>query len=297
MAVAPDGLRAALLMLGSTLGTACSAAIIRHISADLHPFELVFFRNLFGLLTLAPWIVGRGWRPFRTRRYGLTGLRVLSSVTSLSLFYTALAMTPLARVMSLLFAAPLFATLFAIAIMGDRVGPRRGAALLVGFGGTLIILRPGVSGLDIGAVMALGSAATFAMTLTFTKLLSRTDSSLNITVLATVLMMPVSLFLATFVWRWPAPHMLLWLAAMGISSTLAQLSLTQSLRLADSSAVLPLDFAKLIWAALIGFIVFAETPDLWTWIGGVVIFVMAIYVTLRESRTGAGRTGVTVPPP
>lgn len=287
-------------MLGSTLGTACSAAIIRHISADLHPFELVFFRNVFGVLTLAPWIVGRGWQPFRTRRYGLTGLRVLSSVTSLSLFYAALAMTPLAQVMSLLFAAPLFATLFAIAIMGDQAGLRRWAALLVGFGGTLIILRPGVGGLDIGAVMALGSAATFAMTLTFTKLLSRTDATLNITVLATVLMMPASLFLATFVWRWPDPQMLLWLAAMGISSTLAQLSLTQSLRLADSSAVLPLDFAKLIWAALIGFVVFAEIPDLWTWIGGIVIFVTAIYVMLRESRTGApgaARDAVTAPPP
>ena len=105
-----------------------------------------------------------------------------------------------------------------------------------------------------------------------------------------LLMTPLSLIPAVFYWQWPTGEQLPWLVAVGILGTLAQMAMTQSLRVADVTAVLPFDFMKLIWGALIGYIFFSEVPDAGTWLGGVTIFAGATYIAYRESRLKTEKT-------
>jgi drug/metabolite transporter (DMT)-like permease len=114
------------------------------------------------------------------------------------------------------------------------------------------------------------------------KLLSRTDSAVTITTYMVLLMSPLSLLPALYYWTWPSPEMWLWLVVCGVFGTIAQLLMAQSFRVADATVVLPFDFTKIVWGALIGYLAFGEVVDIWTWIGAGVIFSGVTYITYRE---------------
>jgi drug/metabolite transporter (DMT)-like permease len=277
-------LRGIVLMLVSTVGFAAMHGAVRHLSTELHPFEIAFFRNIFGLLALAPWFLRYGVTPLRTRRLPLHGLRAGLNIVAMLAFFYALSITSLARVTSLSFTAPLFATLLAMLVLGEVVRLRRWVAMLCGFVGTLVILRPGFTEIDQGSLLVLLSAAAWASALTVIKVLSRTDSSVTITCYMVVLMAPISLVPALWVWQWPTGQQLLWLVAIGVVGTLGQLVMTQALKEAETSVVMPFDFFKMIWASLLGFIFFAEVPTLFTWIGAGIIFASTSYIAYREHK-------------
>ncbi|MFQ5546107.1 MAG: DMT family transporter, partial [Acidiferrobacterales bacterium] len=163
----------------------------------------------------------------------------------------------------------------------------RWSALIVGFLGALIIIRPGIKSIDLGSLLVLGSAATWACAIIIIKMLSRTDSSVTITAYMVLLMTPLSLIPAVFYWAWPDFEQWLWLVFVGVSGTLAQLGMAQAFRVAEATAVLPFDFMKLIWGAAIGYLLFTEVPDVGVWIGGITIFAAATYIVYRESQTKA----------
>jgi len=275
-------LRGALLMAAAAACYAILHGSVRYVSSQLHPFEITFFRNLFGLIVLAPWFVVHGLEPLRTRRIGLHLLRASSNVIAMLMFFMALSMTPLAQVQALGFTAPLFTTVLAIFILGERVRLRRWTALMAGFIGALIIVRPGFQPIDTGSLLTVASAAIWAFTLITIKLLSRTDSAVTITAYMVLLMSPLSLLPALYYWTWPSPEMWLWLVVCGVSGTIAQLLMAQSFRVADATVVLPFDFTKIVWGALIGYLAFGEVVDIWTWIGAGVIFSGVTYITYRE---------------
>ncbi len=282
----PPALLGIGLMTAATVGFAAMHGGVRYLSVemDLHPFEIAFFRNLFGMLALAPWFLRQGVRPLRTQRLGLHTLRAVINVVAMLLFFMGLSLTPIAQVQALAFTAPLFASLLAVVFLGERMGLPRWSALIVGFAGALIIIRPGGESLDTGSLLVLASAATWSLAVIIIKTLSRTDSSVTITAYMVLLMTPMSLLPAVFVWQWPDPWQLALLAFVGISGTLAQLAMAQSLHLADTTTVMPLDFMKLIWGAIIGYWLFNEVPDAAIWIGGGVILAAATYIAVRESR-------------
>jgi drug/metabolite transporter (DMT)-like permease len=273
------------LVLRLATAAVCYAILhgsVRYISAEIHPFEITFFRNLFGFIVLLPWFVVHGLQPLRTRRIGLHLLRASSNVVAMLMFFMALSMTPLAQVQALGFTAPLFATVLAIFILGERVRLRRWTALIAGFVGALIIVRPGLQPMDTGSVLTVASAAVWGFTLITIKILSRTDSAVTITAYMVLLMSPLSLLPALFYWTWPSPEMWLWLVVCGVSGTIAQLLMAQSFRVADATVVLPFDFTKIVWGALIGYLAFGEVVDIWTWAGAAVIFSGVTYITYRE---------------
>ena len=273
-----------LMMVTSTIGFAGMHACVRHLSDDLHPFEIAFFRNALGILVMIPWFMRLGLAPLRTQRLGLHMLRAAVNIFAMLAFFMALSMTELARVQALAFTAPLFATLLAIIWLGERVGLLRWLALIVGFTGAMLVIRPGLQVLDSGSLLVVISAAIWAVALIIIKSLSRTDSSVTITLYMTLLMTPLSLIPALFYWQWPTLEQLYWLVLVGILGTLGQMAMAQSFRLAEATAVMPLDFMKLIWGALLGYLFFSEIPDAWTWIGGTVIFTSATYIALHEHR-------------
>ena len=257
---------------------------VRHVTQSIHPFEAAFFRNLFGLLVVAPSFVTHGWRPLRTRRFGLHCVRATLNVVAMLSFFYALSITPVVLVQALAFTAPLFTAVLAVLLLGERIRTRRLTAIVAGFAGTLLIIRPGVQPIELGPVLVIASAAVWGYVVILIKSLSRTDSALTITAYMVLLMSPMTLVCALFVWTWPSGGELAVLAAIGIAGTLAQMCMTQSLRLAETTAVLPFDFTKLVWGAFFAWLLFGELIDTWTLVGALVIFSGGLYVAYRERQ-------------
>ena len=269
------------------LSTACLAAMyvgIRSVPGGMHPFQIVFLRNLFGLCFLLAWHARSLASLYRTAQLKTHGLRSVLNVAAMMMFFSAVVVTPLVDVSALAFTAPLFASLLAVPLLGERFHWYRAAALAVGFAGTLLVLRPGLNAISGGHLLLLGSASVWGVALMVIKKLTRNDSSATVTVYSGTFMTPITLVAASFYWQWPSLEQLLWTALIAALGTVGQISLAQSFRMADASAVLPLDFFKLVWGAALGFLLFAEIPDIWTLVGGAVIFASATSLALRETR-------------
>lgn len=282
-------LRGIALMFASTFFIAVMHVAIRHVSAAIHPFEIAFFRSLFALVVVLPWFVRYGLGPLRTRRIGLHGLRALFNAASMLAFFYALSIAPLAEVTALGFTAPIFATALAALLLGEVVGLRRWSAILVGFAGVLLIVRPGLGEIGPGQLLTLGSSLSWAFALLVIKTLSRTDSSVTIISYMGLLMMPLVLIPALFVWQWPSAVQLFWLVLIGVLGGAGQLCMTEALRQADTAVVMPIDFCKLLWVSALAVVIFGEIPDAFTWLGGSVIFASTLYIAYRERARTLGR--------
>ena len=276
--------RGVLGMLVVTLLFSMQQALVKHISAEMHPLQIGFFRQFFGFLVLVPVIARTGLAAFAPRRLGLYSARAVLEVTSMSLNFAALSITTLGTVVALFFTTPLFATLFAVIILRESFRLSRAVGLGVGFIGSLIVLRPGIIEIDLGALLMLGSVALWGASISVIKILSRTESNVKMTVYMAAMATPLALIAALPVWRMPTLYELAVMALVGGISSLAHIMFVQVFRNADVTAVMPLDFLRLLWAALIGYIAFNEFPDLWTWIGATTIFVAATSVALHERR-------------
>jgi drug/metabolite transporter (DMT)-like permease len=282
-----------LLMLSATFLFAAMHVAIRHIAAGLHPFEVAFFRTLFGLIFVIPWFVRFGLQPLHTRHFRLHALRGVFNAIAMLAFFYALILIPLAEVTALGFTAPIFATLLAGIVLGEALRLRRWVAIGISCLGVLLVLRPGFQAIGLGQLLVLLSSLAWACALLGIKTLSRTDSSVTIITYMSLLQIPLSLVPALFVWQWPDYHQLLWLVAIGVIGGGGQWLMTEALRQADAGVVMPIDFCKLPWTALLAYLVFSEVPDVFTLIGGAVIFAATAYLALRESAASAP----TVPPP
>jgi drug/metabolite transporter (DMT)-like permease len=288
-------LRGMLLIGISAFGFSIMHVMIRLLTGNLHPFEVAFFRNLFGFMALLPILARRGPAVLRTERLPLHALRSVLGLASMLLFFTALQRTGLPKVTAMSFTAPLFATAGAVLFLRERIHARRMAALLVGFAGTVVVMRP-ETGVDAGVIMVLISSALWAVAILTIKALSDTESSFQVTFYTGLFMAPLSFVPAAFVWSWPNGREYAWLALMGTVGTISQLIMTQAFREADATAVLPVDFTRLLWASLFGMLVFHESPELATLLGGTLIFVSTTYITYREAMLArAARAKVAAP--
>ena len=271
-------------MVAASAAFAVMNGSIRHVSAEIHPFEIAFFRNFFGLLFFLPWLMRAGLGALRTDRLGLHALRGLSGIAAMLAWFWSLSVLPLADAVALNFTLPLFATVLAVVVLREVVRARRWTATLVGFAGAMIILRPGVDEITFAELMVLFAALMMASTTIIVKILARTDSPAAIVMYMTIFLTPLSVLPAVFVWETPDWNSLAWLAAIGLLANIAHLCLTHAFRAADASAVMPFDFARLIFVAIIGFVFFHEVPDFWTWVGAGIIVCSSVYIAHRESR-------------
>ena len=276
--------RGCALMMLATFMFAGMHTAIRYATQQLPPVEVAFFRNVFGLVVIAPLLVRHGSSLFSTKRLGLHVVRAVLNVVSMLSFFVGLSMTPLARATALSFTAPLFTALLSALFLGEVFRWRRWTAIFAGFFGALVILRPGVQAFDFGSVLVLVSSLLWSMALIDIKVLGRTDSSMTITAYVTVLMIPMTLVPAMLVWQTPMLDLWGWLIFIGVIGTLGQLIVTEAVKLADMTVLMPFDFLKLVWAAFLGIIFFAEVPDLLTWVGGAIVFGSSFYIAWREAK-------------
>jgi drug/metabolite transporter (DMT)-like permease len=276
--------RGCLLMVVGTLLFAGMHTAIRHITQGLSGIEVAFFRNLFGLFVIAPLLVRYGPRLFYTEKLGLHVLRAVINAISMVAFFVGLSMTPIARATALAFTAPLFTALFSALFLGEVFRWRRWTAIFLGFFGALVILRPGLQAIDAGALLVLFSSLLWSVAMIDIKVLGRTESSRTITAYVTVLLTPMTLVPALFVWQMPSLDMWGWLIFIGVIGTLGQLVVTEALKLADMTVLMPFDFLKLVWATFLGIIFFAEVPDFLTWVGAAIVFGSSFYIAWREAK-------------
>ncbi|MEM9062689.1 MAG: DMT family transporter [Pseudomonadota bacterium] len=277
-------LRGIILMSLSTVGFALMHTAIRYASFEMSPFQIAFFRNAFGIVIFAPIIIRNGVGFMRTKRLGAHAGRSVLNICAMFLYFNALAVTEVAHVTALSFSAPIFASILAVIVLGERFRIRRWLAIAIGFLGMLLIIRPGYIPIEAGPVMVILSTMFWAVVLTITKILSRTESSLTIVAYMNIFLALYSLPPALWFWTWPTVEGWLVLILIGITGTIAQLCVTQSLRETEPTVVMPFDFLKLIWATLLGLWVFGEVPDSFVWIGGSVIFASSLYLAWREAQ-------------
>ncbi len=288
-AVGASNARGMLFMVLATLALTGMHALVRFLSAEMHAFEITFFRNLFGLLIMAPLMLRAGVEELKSRQPRLHLIRSCFGILAMALWFYGLSVVPIAEATALSFTAAIFGSVAAALVLGERMRLRRWTAVLTGFAGALIILRPGLQSVQPGAWIVLASSVFWALALVTVKKLSSTDSTVCIVAWNSVLLTVFSLPLALPVWVAPNAGQLGWLLVVGLLATLGHLAMTNAFRLADATAVFPVDFTRLLWASLLGFLLFAEVPDAATWVGGAVIFASTTYITFRERRIKRAR--------
>ncbi len=278
----PNGPKGAGYMLVSATTISGMNGTVQFLSGSIHVFEVAFFRQIFGAIFLSVVFLRGGLAPLITQRFGLHLLRAVLNVIALLAYFYGLSLEPLAKVVALSLTAPIFATIGAVIFLHERMTTRRWSGLFVGLVGALIVLRPGFQAVSLGAMMVLLSNTVWAVALIVIKSLARTESAPTISLYAALLMTPIALVFALFVWQWPTANQLAWLVGIGVFGSIAQLCLSQSFRLVDATLVLPIDFTKIIWASLIGYVVFNQVPEIWVWIGATVTFAGVFYNTYQD---------------
>lgn len=275
-------MRGIVLMCLSTIAFSIMHGLVRFVSEVLPPFQIAFFRNIFGLAFLLPLLMRSRFAILRTKQIGLHALRGVINMAAMLMFFTALAISPIAKVTALGFTAPIFMAILAVLVLGERFRIYRWSAIFLGFVGMLIILRPGLVAIDTGALLVIGSAVLWAIAMIIIKIQSRTESSLTIVAYMGIFLGVFSIGPAVWVWQPFGLQTLGFMVLIGLFGSIAQMAISGSLKETDSTALMPFDFLKLIWTAIIGVWFFAEVPDIYTWVGASVIFLSGFFIAFRE---------------
>lgn len=279
----PAPVQAGLWMSLGGVAFAGMSGLIRHLSGEMHPFVVAFYRSLFGLIWMVPWLIQHGGTVLRTRRRLFYTIRASFSLVSMLGSFYGVAYMQIADATAISFTGPLFATVGAALILHETVRLRRWAATLVGFVGVLVVVRPGPESFNPVALAVLLSAAANAGSFLAVKALSRTEPPNLIVVYMVLYLVPLSLVPALFVWSWPSWSSLPWLVLMGAFGTLGHLAMTRGFAAADASVVLPFDYLRLPFAAAMAYVAFGETPDRETFLGAAIIAAASIYIAHREA--------------
>jgi drug/metabolite transporter (DMT)-like permease len=265
--------------------------IVRYLGDEMHPIQAAFIRYAFGIVLVVPVILRVGLYGLLSTRIRLHASRGLVHGIGVMLWFYAMSRLPIAEVTALGFTTPIFTTAGAMLILGERVKNYRVAGILVGFIGALIVLRPGLRIIDFGAVAMLIAAPLFACSLLMAKVATKTESSSVIVALLSIFCTLTLLPLALVYWRTPTTEEWSLLFLTAIFATLGHYCLTRAFQSAELSALQPFSFLQLVWATLLGLVVFSEQPDLWLWLGAGVIVFSATWIGRQEVRSSRGPPG------
>ena len=274
---------AVLFMVLSGIFATSMHCLIRFATEENHPFEVAFFRTIFVLLIFLPFVVKNGFKTLKPNNVKLQSYRaIIGSVAMLCMFY-GLSITELAKATALMFTVPIFATILAIIFLKEVVGIRRWSAMLIGFFCALIVLRPDIE-LGFGPLLILCGSLMWSSSVLMAKKLTQTDSTLSITFWQAAGLIPATFILATQVWQWPNLDQLIMFLLIAIAGTLTHWFLNEALKRAEISALLPLDYLRLIWSVSLGLIFFNEIPPAGLWFGAALILGASTYIGVRQAK-------------
>ena len=265
-----------LWMMASTASFSAMIIAVRYLADTIPPFEQVFLRSVISLAIGLPMVI-RVWREtaqtFRPNALGrLYAGRGLSTYIGVSAWFFAIAALPLAEAVALHFTLPIIGLILSVIVLREHITRARWMAVVIGFGGVLIILRPGAEAFDIMALVVLLSAAGYASGDIFTKLLSRTEPVRLIVVNLNIYLIVFAAIPTALDWHTPPASDIPMILVMGVTAWTAHMCLAQAMKRADASVIIPMEFIRLPITAIGAYIFFAEVPGAWTMLGAAVIF-------------------------
>ena len=254
----------------------------KFLAQDLHPLQIVWARQL-GLLAGAIYLIARyGFGLFRTGHPFLQILRGCVAVGSATLFVVAISFVPLADAVAVSFVAPFLVTVMGALILREPVGLRRWIAVLLGFVGTLIVIRPGMGAVHPAAFLVVLAAGLFAVRQIISRALSDTDKTATTIIFTAVVGSALLTVPLPFVWEWPDGRQVLILVAIACLAGVAEVCVIKALEVALAVVVAPVQYSLMIWGTFYGWLVFGQLPDGWTWLGAAIIIATGLYTLHRE---------------
>jgi len=282
-----------MFMAASTALFGSMAVCIRLASSELHPFEIAFFRNLFGFVFTLPLLYRHGFDILRTDKLPLYFLRCTIGIFGMLAGFWAIVHLPLAQAIALSYSTPIFVTIGAVLVLGEIVRARRWTAVILGFIGVLVLMHPGTDSFSLASLIAVFAAVMSAAVAISIKFLSRTERADAIVIYTTMIWIPMSLVPALFFWTLPTGLTWLWVILSGLLGTTAHMCWTRALTLADASLLTPISFLQVLVVGVFAYFLFDEAVDRWTVVGAAIIFGSNVYIAHRESRLA--RRAVTDP--
>ena len=274
---------AILFMLVGGVSVTFMQAGVKLISADLHPFVVTFFRAFLVMIVLMPAIAYSGVSVLATSSIKLQVIRGLVGGSGMVCVFTGLSLVPLAEATTLLFTVPIFTTVLSVLFLSEKVGIRRWLAIIAGFAGTLVVMRPDLS-VSFGHLLLIYAALAWALSVLIAKKLTQKDNVLSITFWQAAGSVPIAFILGLTAWEWPSFEQLYWLFGIASLGTIGHMLFYAALQRGDVSFVMPLDYLRIIWSATLGYLLFGDMPTLQLFVGGAMIIGATTFISYREMR-------------
>lgn len=264
---------------------ALMALAVRLLATDIPPIEIGFFRAFFALILMVPYAIRTGPSIWQSKNHKAFIARGITGAGFVMFFFPGVALMELADAQALTFTTPLFGMFLAMLFLGERFRSNRVLALIVGFLGALIIIRPGFQTVSFGAILVLCSALSASGSGTLMKYATRSDPPDTVVFFHALYMTPIVLVGALFDWEWPNFWELCMLMMIAALATLNQRFLARAFSVTDATAVFPFLFMRLPFGAALGLAFFQEMPSLWVWVGGAIIFGSAFYLARSDTSS------------
>ncbi|MEM8950376.1 MAG: DMT family transporter [Pseudomonadota bacterium] len=268
------------------IGIALMDACAKFLGEGYAISQIVLFRNGVGALVVFAFLLvsGKGFSPLRTDRIWLLVQRTAYSLAAGYLFFTGLRYMPLADAFAVAFTGPLFITALSMPILGEHVGIRRWAAVLVGFCGVLVVIQPGMASFRPEALMPLGAAFFYALAMLVSRKMTRDMTTSAIMFWSSLGAALTAVPLMPFAWQTPGPADLFVFLSMGLVGTIGMVLVTQAYRFAPAAVIAPFDYSSLLWAVILGWLIWGDLPGRNVWFGAAILIASGLYILHRETR-------------
>ena len=280
-----NNVKAILLTLSGSFFAVLMEALIRSAQYDSNVYTIGFLRFFFGLLIIFPYIIKNKFTTYKTKNFKFYFIRGFLNLPMMILGFGALIYVPFEQFKAMNFLSPIIVVLLSFIIFREKILILRIIALIIGFVGMLIIIRPGYVDLNIGTIMILTSLIFWSFIIILSKFVSKDDSPITMVTYQYTLMTIFALPLAIYFWEMPSIMSFVYVFIGAISGTVLHLSLALSYKYADLSVTQPIWFSGLIFGSAFGYFMFQELPDFWTWIGGIVVFSSVLLITYKEKTS------------
>ena len=275
--------KAIILALIASFCAVLMSVFLKLAQEDSNVFTIGFLRFFFGLLLITPIIIQSNFKIYNTINFKLHILRCIINVPMMIFGFAALTYIPLEQIKAIGFLSPILVVILSVIFLGERIYLIRTFSLILGFIGTLIILRPGFIEINIGVYMVLASALLWSCVIIITKFMSKNDSAMTILTFQYTFVTLFTLPLAIIYWNTPSFISLIYTLLAAIVGTVLHLCINNAYKLSDLSIIQPVWFTQLVFASFLGFIIFGSLPDFFTWIGAILVFISVLIITYREN--------------
>ena len=275
---------AIFLIITSVFFGTVMLSFLKIAQEDVNVYVAGFFRFFLGLVIILPYIIRNKDAVLKTTHLKQHFLRAILGLPAMLIYFSALVLLPIEKLTAISFVVPLIVTILAVFFLGEKIYIYRTLALILGFSGMLVIIRPGFVDISIGVYMVLFSALLWSINIIITKKISKDDSAITILAYQSIFMSLLSFFIVLFFWEMPSLKTFIYLILAAMCGTVLHLTLNHAFKLVDVSMTQPYSFLNLVFASIIGYFVFDEMPDLYTWIGALIIFTGVLIISYREMK-------------